>query len=91
MLSTCWLIGANFLAVSSHKRGRLNSSVYSTSDIDPNVLCGQCCLHKTLKAVNADCGFSYTLARSASFERVGSARLIITLTIDVIIPSTARR
>ena len=28
MLSACWLIGAYFLAVSSHKRGRLNTSVY---------------------------------------------------------------
>ena len=28
MLSPCWLIGAYFLAVSSHKRGRLNTSVY---------------------------------------------------------------
>ena len=30
MLSTCWLIGTYFLAVSSHKlaRGRLNTSVY---------------------------------------------------------------
>ena len=32
MLSACWLIGGHFLAVSSHKRGRLNTSVYSTSD-----------------------------------------------------------
>ena len=31
MLSACWLIGAYFLAVSSHKRGRLNTSVYGTS------------------------------------------------------------
>ena len=30
MLSACWLIGAYFLAVSSHKRGRLNTSVYGT-------------------------------------------------------------
>ena len=29
-LSTCWLIGAYFLAVSSHKRGRLNTSVYGS-------------------------------------------------------------
>ena len=28
MLGACWLIGAYFLAVSSHKRGRLNTSVY---------------------------------------------------------------
>ena len=28
MLSTCWLIGAYFLAVSSHKHGRLNTSDY---------------------------------------------------------------
>ena len=28
MLSACWLIGAYFLAVSSHKHGRLNTSVY---------------------------------------------------------------
>ena len=28
MLRACWLIGAYFLAVSSHKRGRLNTSVY---------------------------------------------------------------
>ena len=31
MLSACWLIGAYFLAVSSHKRGRLNTSVYGIS------------------------------------------------------------
>ena len=31
MLSACWLIGAYFLAVSSHKRGRLNTSVYGKS------------------------------------------------------------
>ena len=31
MLSTCWLIGAYFLAVSSHKRGRLNTSFYGNS------------------------------------------------------------
>ena len=31
MLSTCWLIGAYFLADSSHKRGRLNTSVYGMS------------------------------------------------------------
>ena len=31
MLSACWLIGAYFLAVSSHKRGRLNTSVYGTT------------------------------------------------------------
>ena len=30
MLSACCLIGAYFLAVSSHKRGRLNTSVYGT-------------------------------------------------------------
>ena len=32
MLSTCWIIGAYsyFLAVSSHKRGRLNTSVYGS-------------------------------------------------------------
>ena len=30
MLSACWLIGAYFLAVSSHKRGRLNTSVYGS-------------------------------------------------------------
>ena len=29
MLSACWLIGAYFLAVSSHKRGHLNTNVYS--------------------------------------------------------------
>ena len=29
----CWLIGAYFLAVSSHKRGRLNTSVYSSQDL----------------------------------------------------------
>ena len=28
MLSACWLIGVYFLAVSSHKHGRLNTSVY---------------------------------------------------------------
>ena len=28
MLSACWLIGAYFLAVSSHKRGSLNTSIY---------------------------------------------------------------
>ena len=28
MLGACWLIGAYFLAVSSHKRGHLNTSVY---------------------------------------------------------------
>ena len=28
MLSASWLIGTYFLAVSSHKRGRLNTSVY---------------------------------------------------------------
>ena len=32
MLSACWLIGAYFLAVSSHKRGRLNTSVYGIHD-----------------------------------------------------------
>ena len=32
MLSACWLIGAYFLAVSSHKRGRLNTSVYGMHD-----------------------------------------------------------
>ena len=31
MLSACWLIGAHFLAVSSYKRGRLNTSVYGNS------------------------------------------------------------
>ena len=30
MLSACWLTGAYFLAVSSHKHGRLNTSVYGT-------------------------------------------------------------
>ena len=28
MLSACWLIGAYFLAASSHKHGCLNTSVY---------------------------------------------------------------
>ena len=28
MLSACWLIGAYFLAVSDHKCGHLNTSVY---------------------------------------------------------------
>ena len=32
MLSACWLIGAYFLAVSSHKRGCLNTSVYGIID-----------------------------------------------------------
>ena len=31
MISACWLIGAYFLAVSSHKCGRLNTSVYGIS------------------------------------------------------------
>ena len=31
MLSACWLIGAYFLAVSSHRRGRLNTSVYGNA------------------------------------------------------------
>ena len=31
MLSAYWLIGAYFLAVSSHKCGRLNTSVYGIS------------------------------------------------------------
>ena len=30
LLSTCWLIGAYFLAVSSHKCGCLNTSAYCT-------------------------------------------------------------
>ena len=30
MLSACWLISAYFLAVSSHKRGCLNTSVYGS-------------------------------------------------------------
>ena len=34
MLSACWLIGAYFLAVSSHKRGRLNTSVYGNGGIN---------------------------------------------------------
>ena len=57
MLSACWLIGAYFLAVSSHKRGRLNTSVYGSDERDFNltddpaeaclgnrtgVLCGEC-------------------------------------------------
>ena len=33
MLSACWLIGAYFLAVSSHKRGRLNTSVYGNTPL----------------------------------------------------------
>ena len=35
MLSACWLIGAYFLAVSSHKRGRLNTSVYGINRVKP--------------------------------------------------------
>ena len=31
MLRACWLIGAYFLAVTSHKRGRLNSGRLNTS------------------------------------------------------------
>ena len=34
MLSACWLIGAYFLAVSSHKRGRLNTSVYGSLKVE---------------------------------------------------------
>ena len=42
MLSACWLIGAYFLAVSSHKRGRLNTSVYSMGTSGGSGLCGVC-------------------------------------------------
>ena len=34
------LIGAYFLAVSSHKRGRLNTSVYGNSDLANLVMLG---------------------------------------------------
>ena len=44
MLSACWLIGAYFLAVSSHKRGRLNTSVYGTVTIKNSIMGVYCIL-----------------------------------------------
>ena len=63
MLSACWLIGAYFLAVSSHKRGRLNTSVYGITiiyilhefDIKTSTFLeaqtGYCCIHRVKQTI----------------------------------------
>ena len=44
MLSSCWLIGAYFLAVSSHKCWRLNTSVYG--NLNRPLFCALLYMHR---------------------------------------------